>query len=104
MNSSSELRGFRVLPCCAPTKDRARILENSVMAAASRMRATAGSVDEMIRLEGGSFLMGTEDADSIPADGEGPVRSVHLDPFWLDRYPVMNERFREFVLAEKYRT
>jgi formylglycine-generating enzyme required for sulfatase activity len=58
----------------------------------------------MIRLDGGSFLMGTEDADSIPADGEGPVRSVHLDPFWLDRYPVTNERFREFVLAEKYRT
>ena len=29
---------------------------------------------EMVRLEGGEFLMGTDDPIGFPADGEGPVR------------------------------
>ncbi len=51
----------------------------------------------MIRLEGGTFLMGTEDPDGFRADGEGPVRPVTLDPFWIDPAAVTNERFAEFV-------
>ena len=34
----------------------------------------------MVLLDGGPFLMGSEDADCIPADGEGPVRKVRVDP------------------------
>jgi formylglycine-generating enzyme required for sulfatase activity len=48
--------------------------------------------------------MGSEDADSIPADGEGPIRTVTIDPFWLDRYPVTNAQFAEFIRASDYRT
>lgn len=58
----------------------------------------------MIALPGGSFLMGTDYPDGFPADGEGPVREVFLDPFSIDRYPVTNERFAEFVRATGYRT
>jgi formylglycine-generating enzyme len=58
----------------------------------------------MILLEGGSFLMGSEDADSIVADGEGPVRDVILDSYYLDRYPVTNESFSEFVRATGFKT
>ncbi|MBV9081564.1 MAG: formylglycine-generating enzyme family protein [Acidobacteriaceae bacterium] len=57
----------------------------------------------MVRLDGGRFLMGT-DKEGFPADGEGPVRKVTLDPFWIDRYPVTNEQFGEFVRATGYRT
>jgi formylglycine-generating enzyme len=85
--------------CCAPTKARALILDSSTRDAAERIRVTSGSTEDMLRLDDVQFLMGSEDADSIPADGEGPVRRVTLDSFYLDRYPVTNEKFSEFVRA-----
>jgi formylglycine-generating enzyme required for sulfatase activity len=51
----------------------------------------------MVRLEGGEFLMGTDDRGRFPADGEGPVRAVALKPFWIDPVAVSNERFVAFV-------
>ncbi len=92
------------MPCCAPTKARANVLETSRMASAARVRVTRGSTEGMIRLDGGRFQMGSEDADSIVADGEGPVRPVTVDPFWLDRYPVTNAQFAEFVGVTGYKT
>ena len=53
----------------------------------------------MVRLEGGRFLMGSEDALAYPDDGEGPVRAVKLTPFWIDATAVSNERFAAFVAA-----
>jgi len=58
----------------------------------------------MIRLEGGPFLMGADSDEGFPRDGEGPVRDVVVDAFHIDAHPVTNERFREFVIATKYRT
>jgi formylglycine-generating enzyme len=58
----------------------------------------------MVLLEAGRFLMGSEAVIAYPADGEGPVRSVTLDPFYIDRYPVTNCRFAQFVEATGYRT
>jgi len=39
-----------------------------------------------------------------PADGEGPVRAVTLDEFWIDCYPVTNRQFAAFVAAAGYQT
>nr|WP_234313831.1 formylglycine-generating enzyme family protein [Streptomyces sp. NBRC 109706] len=58
----------------------------------------------MVRLDGGAFLMGTEDADALPADGEGPVRRVTLRPFRIDAHAVSNDRFAAFVDATGYLT
>jgi sulfatase modifying factor 1 len=58
----------------------------------------------MIKLDGGPFLMGTNDRDSIPADGEGPVREITVDPFFVDATPVTNAQFAEFVRATGHRT
>jgi formylglycine-generating enzyme len=58
----------------------------------------------MILLPGGEFLMGTEDPQAFATDGEGPVRSVRVSPFWIDRHPVTNELFRRFVDASGYKT
>jgi sulfatase modifying factor 1 len=58
----------------------------------------------MIELQGGAFLMGTEDPDGFPADGEGPVRDVELSPFAVDPVAVSNQRFAEFVEATGYAT
>jgi sulfatase modifying factor 1 len=58
----------------------------------------------MVLLDGGQFLMSSEDADCIPADGEGPIRKVRVDPFYLDRHTVTNEQFAEFIRASGYVT
>jgi len=86
-----------VMPCCAPTKARAQLMERSRFASAERERATAGSTEGMVKLEGGPFLMGSEDVDVVPQDGEGPVRECTVDPFYLDRHTVTNAQFGEFA-------
>jgi formylglycine-generating enzyme required for sulfatase activity len=48
--------------------------------------------------------MGADSPDAFPNDGEGPVRVVHLAPFEIDRFPVANALFAEFVAATDYRT
>src|ERR1700733_9163375 len=58
----------------------------------------------MVELEGGAFLMGTDDADGFPQDAEGPVREVVLGPFRIDRCAVTNERFAAFVAATDHVT
>jgi formylglycine-generating enzyme required for sulfatase activity len=60
--------------------------------------------DTLVVLEGGPFLMGTEDEDAQLADREGPVREVRLAPFAIDRYAVTVERFAEFVEATGHTT
>jgi len=52
---------------------------------------------DMARLDGGDFLMGTEEREGFPADGEGPVRRIRLDAFEIDPVCVTNTRFARFV-------
>jgi len=89
-------------PCCVPSKQRAVRLTESVAASASRIRAATGSTGGMIKLDGGKFWMGTDSDEGFPQDGEGPVRDVVLDPFFIDRHPVTNDQFAEFVRATGY--
>jgi formylglycine-generating enzyme len=75
--------------------------------AVEKANAASGEPDVyagMIRLDGGGFLMGSDDEDGWPEDGEGPVREVSLAPFWMDRTGVTNAQFGEFVAAAGYRT
>lgn len=58
----------------------------------------------MVELPGATFLMGSEDADARPEDGEGPVREVDVDAFCIDATTVTNGEFTEFVDATGYRT
>lgn len=60
--------------------------------------------DKMIYIPGGEFLMGSVDSDGIPADGEGPVRKVKVDSFFIDQHAVTNLQFKEFVEATNYKT
>jgi sulfatase modifying factor 1 len=94
--------------CCAPSAHRGcstAALEASADAAAKETPPEATALrSRMIALGGGPFLMGTEDAQANPQDGEGPVHEVILDPFLMDPYPVTNEDFAKFVDATGYRT
>lgn len=63
-----------------------------------------GGREGMIYLAGGEFLMGTDDREGFPSDGEGPVRAVRLDPFYIDACAVSNAEFQQFVEETGYRT
>jgi sulfatase modifying factor 1 len=54
---------------------------------------------DLLAIEGGSFLMGSEDADGFAEDGEGPVREVTVASFQIARHAVTNEEFARFVEA-----
>jgi formylglycine-generating enzyme required for sulfatase activity len=58
----------------------------------------------MARLEGGRFLMGSEDDDIWVNDGEAPVREVTVSPFWIDTTTVTNKEFQKFVDDTGYET
>lgn len=58
----------------------------------------------MVSIPGGEFLMGTDDGEGFPADGEGPVRPVRVKPFAMDRTAVTNGQFTEFVKGTGYKT
>ncbi|MEI4274012.1 SUMF1/EgtB/PvdO family nonheme iron enzyme [Klenkia sp. LSe6-5] len=67
----------------------------------------AGTVvgrESMVDLPGGAFRMGTDDRYGFPSDGEGPVRTVEVSPFLVDRYAVSNAQFAAFVAATGYVT
>jgi formylglycine-generating enzyme required for sulfatase activity len=54
----------------------------------------------MVRIEGGSFLMGS---DAFYPE-ERPVHRVEVDGFWIDRHQVTVAEFRRFVKATDYVT
>jgi formylglycine-generating enzyme len=91
-------------PCCVPARARLLQLNESRRTSAERRKVTAGSTAEMVRLDGGRFLMGSESPEAFAIDGEGPVRQVLLDPFYISRFPVTNVQFAEFVSRTGYVT
>jgi formylglycine-generating enzyme len=91
-------------PCCVPARARLLQLNDSRRSSAERRRATAGSTVGMVRLDGGGFLMGSESPEAFAGDGEGPVRQVLLDPFYISRFPVTCEQFAEFASHTGYAT
>ncbi|HIF11509.1 MAG TPA: formylglycine-generating enzyme family protein, partial [Dehalococcoidia bacterium] len=58
----------------------------------------------MIKVAGGQFLMGTEYRRGFPLDGEGPIREVGLDPFYIDATTVTNKQFQAFIDATGFQT
>lgn len=55
---------------------------------------------ELVEVPGGSFRMGS--VDFYPE--EGPVHAVTVAPFAIERHPVTNAQFAEFVAATGYVT
>jgi formylglycine-generating enzyme len=55
---------------------------------------------EMVRIEGGTFRMGSD--RHYPE--EAPSHRVSVDAFWMDRAPVTNRQFRVFVMSTGYVT
>lgn len=56
----------------------------------------------MVRISGGTYMMGSEDSRARP--DESPAHKVTVDGFWMDATEVTNAQFREFVEATGYVT
>jgi gamma-glutamyl hercynylcysteine S-oxide synthase len=58
--------------------------------------APPGNGEEMVRVEGGEHRIGAA-SGGFAYDNERPQQTVELEPFWIDRTPVTNAAFAEFV-------
>ena len=58
----------------------------------------------MSLIPAGPFDMGGPPSEGFPSDGEGPIRTVELGSFYIDRLAVTNARFASFVKATGYVT
>ena len=58
---------------------------------------------EMVLVPEGDFLMGTDPEDIFAKEHEKPQREVWLSAYWIDVFPVTNERYRLFIEAGGYR-
>uniref|UniRef100_A0A8D0G985 Sulfatase modifying factor 2 n=1 Tax=Sphenodon punctatus TaxID=8508 RepID=A0A8D0G985_SPHPU len=61
-----------------------------------------GQDESLVELPGWKFQTGTNLLEG--KNEEGPPREVKVKPFAIDRYPVTNRDFREFVREKKYKT
>jgi formylglycine-generating enzyme len=91
--------------CCGPSAGPgAGAPAPPVAAVQAPRRERAEILRGMVAIPGGPFLMGADDPDSFPDDGEGPVREVTVAPFHIDAKAVTNARFAAFVQATGYVT
>ncbi|MGH8017245.1 MAG: SUMF1/EgtB/PvdO family nonheme iron enzyme, partial [Opitutaceae bacterium] len=88
--------------CCAPNRLATPFPPAGTADAFSRV--STGSTAGMRLIPGGVFRMGNERDYGFPADGEGPVHTVELTPFWMDECAVTNNQFAAFVNATGYKT
>ena len=63
-------------------------------------QAEGRQTGNMVWIPGGTFRMGSN--DHYPE--EAPVHRVSVDGFWIDRTPVTNRQFKQFVKATGHKT
>ena len=51
----------------------------------------------MVLIPASDFQMGSEDIDAF--NDERPVHTVYVDAFYMDKYPVTNAQYKEFLVA-----
>ncbi|MGB7806519.1 MAG: formylglycine-generating enzyme family protein [Actinomycetota bacterium] len=88
--------------CCTPSAPSGRSSADDPVPGSERL--VGGASTDLLDLAGGAFLMGTEDGDGFPGDGEGPIRKITLSSFRISARPVTNDEFGSFVESVGYRT
>lgn len=86
--------------CCAAGRSEGTVEGNGNPV----LPTTSREQDNMILVKGGTFLMGTEDEVGFKDDGEGPIREITLNPFYIDATTVTNREFAAFVKKTHYKT
>lgn len=59
---------------------------------------------EMVRIPGGQYIIGTNQADGFPKDKEGPQVKIEIASFDVDVTTVTNQDFKDFVESTGYVT
>lgn len=91
--------------CCAVGRDEGKQLSMNKQKSGLKISSVkTPSLEQMVSIEGGEFWMGTDSNEGFPADGEGPVRKITVDSFYMEKYPVTNRQFAEFIKATNYKT
>lgn len=88
--------------CCMPSRSAPAITLGTPAAGLAPL--APDTMDGMVALTGGEFLMGTTCELARWEDGEGPVREVILAPFAIDACAVSNAQFALFVQNTGYVT
>ena len=88
-------------PCCTVAREAgASDTQREISICNTSHRSQRG----MITLHSDNFLMGTDDRSMVVADGEGPVRKIHVDSFRISECAVSNFDFSLFVQDTGYTT
>lgn len=88
--------------CC--TASRNSTTQNDATAKIASSVELRFSRDDLVLIDQGTFLMGTNDKKGFPGDAEGPVRETNISPFYISKYAVSNQLFAEFVDQTGYKT
>jgi sulfatase modifying factor 1 len=86
-------------PALAPSPQAPALASSSPAPSISVARWSPDDGLRLVPLRDGVFAMGSESADVVPGDGEGPVRDVRVEAFAIDAHCVSNDRFAAFVDA-----
>ena len=85
--------------CCSPARQGRAANAPAADAPAAAPLSGPGDARDLIALEGADFLMGDSKGEGFPADGEGPVRRVRVEPFGIAATTVTNAQFIACVSA-----
>lgn len=88
-------RKSKMLRPAAPVLALIAIVGGILVAITSQRAKSLKMTEDMIFVPAGTFVMGGE----VGADDERPIRELHLDAFYIDRYEVTNEEYVEFLNA-----
>ncbi|XP_074870087.1 inactive C-alpha-formylglycine-generating enzyme 2 [Carettochelys insculpta] len=90
-----------MLLCSSPGRVQLALLLGACVLGSSYTQQAFEDDGNMVKLPGGKFQMGANLPDS---KNEGPLQEVTVKSFAIDKYPVTNRDFREFVREKKYKT
>jgi sulfatase modifying factor 1 len=66
--------------------------------------ARASIIDDLVAIDAGSFVMGTDEPNGYPDDGEGPAHRVELPAYRIAAHAVTNDDFGTFVQSSGHVT
>ncbi len=95
---NTEVRG-----CCAASRGES-IKKSDPVRMPFGTTGRTNPQEDMILIKGGKFLMGTQEKAGFPEDGEGPIRNIKVNSFYIDPHTVTNASFARFVEETGYRT
>ena len=101
MGERPDTREGAIPSCCAPVRPASEGHSGPLQRG---VQIKDASVEGMIRLPGGPYLMGTNDGQGFAEDGEGPVRKITIDPFFISPYATTNAEFSSFVESTGHET